>query len=94
MSIERVSRYNTGTLAQIKYSHTGTYQITVYRSWDMSLTKTFTTYTWVYGDTLAALAERYCGGPKYWWEIMDINPEITNPLQIDPGTVIRVPYGQ
>jgi nucleoid-associated protein YgaU len=94
MSIERVSRYNNGTLAQIAYQHTKSYQITVYRAWPSFATATFTTYTWKYGDSLANLADRYCGGPKYWWEIMDLNPEITHPLQIEPGTVIRIPYGQ
>lgn len=94
MPIERVSRYNDGTLAQIEYAHTGTYQITVYRKWPEYFEKTFFTYTWVYGDALPTLADRYCGGAKYWWEIMDINPEITDPLSITPGTVIRIPYGE
>ena len=94
MSIERVSRYNDGALAQVLYEHTNTYQITVFRTWPQQVTATFKEYTWVYGDNLAALAERYCGGAKYWWEIMDLNPEITHPLNINPGDVIRVPYGQ
>jgi len=93
MAIERVSRYNDGTLAQVTYEHTGTYQITVYRKWPEKMTVKYVEHTWKYGDTLANLANTYLGGSKYWWEIMDINPEIIDPFSIDPGTVIRIPNG-
>jgi len=89
-SIERVSRYIDGTLNSHLYEHTGTYVTTVYRNWTIKTVR-FYEYTWVYGDTLAVLADKCCGGPKFWWEIMDINPEITDPFSIEPGTVIRVP---
>jgi LysM repeat protein len=92
-NIERVSRYNDGPLLQLPYEHTNTYAISVYRNWVKSKTVSYKEYTWVSGDTLASLAVKYCGGAKYWWEIMDINPEITDPFYIDPGTIIRVPYG-
>jgi hypothetical protein len=32
-------------------------------------------------------------GAKYWWEIMEINPEIQDPFDISEGTILRVPYG-
>jgi LysM domain len=91
MSIERVSRYNDGPLAQILYEHTGTYQVTVFRAWPKSTTVKYKEYTWILGDSLALLANKYCGGSKFWWEIMDINPEILDPFSIQPGQVIRIP---
>ena len=81
MSIERVSRYNDGTLAQIKYEHTNAYAVTVFRYWPEENKKTYINYTWKDGDSWGSLAHNYCGGAKYWWEILDINPEITDPLE-------------
>jgi hypothetical protein len=50
-------------------------------------------YTWTDGDTIAGLAQAYGLGAKYWWEIMEINPEIDDPFNITPGIILRVPYG-
>jgi nucleoid-associated protein YgaU len=51
----------------------------------------YTEYTWTVGDNLDYLAAVFLGNPKLWWQIMDINPTISNPLEIEPGTVIRIP---
>jgi len=91
MAIERVSRYNDGVLAQIKYEHGNTYAITVFRSWPDEITKSYIDYTWKDGDSWGNLGYQYCGGAKYWWEILDINPEISDPLEVKPGDVIRIP---
>ena len=91
MAIERVSRYNDGPLAQTKYENTGGYAISVYRKWPENKVVNFFNYTWVDGDSLGRLAYDHCGGSKYWWEIMDINPEITDPMELEPGMVIRIP---
>lgn len=90
--IERVSRYYDGPLAQIKHKYTGEYTITVFRNFSEKKKIKYIEYTWVYGDSLGQLANTYIGDAKYWWEIMEINPEISNPLNIAPGTVIRIPY--
>ncbi len=89
--IERVSRYYTGPLAQTPNKYTGAYEISVFRDFPVNQTVTFTSYTWVEGDSLGYLADVYVTDPRYWWEIMDINPEITDPFNIPPGTVLRIP---
>lgn len=91
-NITRVSRYFTGPLAQIPDKNTGEYTIAVYRDFEDMGATSFISYTWVYGDTLGALAEKYLLNPLLWWKIMEINPEITDPFSIEPGQVIRVPY--
>jgi nucleoid-associated protein YgaU len=91
--IERVSRYYDGTLAQLAYEHAGSYTITVYREFPTQTKRSYIQYTWKDGDSLGQIADRYLGGSKYWWEIMEINPEITDPFNITPATIIRVPYG-
>jgi len=91
MPIERVSRYYDGTLAQVTSGPESKFQIAVFRLWPDGKEVTYFNHTWVITDSLAALAQSYCGGSKYWWEIMDINPEILDPFNIEPGTVIRIP---
>lgn len=91
--IERVSRYYDGTLAQTPNKYTGVYEISVFRNFPSTVNTKYINYVWKQGDTLSGLAQTYGSGPKYWWEIMDINPQIADPFYIAPGTVILVPYG-
>jgi len=91
--IERVSRYYDGPLAQTQHKYTDQYIISVFRKFPDSQAINYISYTWKDGDSLPKLSEYYGVGAKYWWEIMDINPEISDPFNILPGTVLRVPYG-
>jgi nucleoid-associated protein YgaU len=52
---------------------------------------TYFFYTWVETDRLDRIALRFLGASTLWWQIMDINPEIIDPLTIVPGTVLRIP---
>lgn len=88
-----MSRYYDGPLAQIKQKYTNNYTIAVYRAFPESKSVNFIEYTWVYGDSFGSLAKVYIGDSKYWWEILEINPEILDPFSITPGTKIRIPYG-
>lgn len=94
MTINRTSRYYNGPLAQTKDKYTDTYVISVFRQFPTSKEVTYIEYTWKEADTLAKLAKEFGLGVKYWWEIMEINPEIMDPFTIEPGTIVRIPYGQ
>lgn len=91
--IERVSRYYDGSLTQTPDKYTGEYVISVFRRFADSQETTYITYTWKEGDNLSVLSEVFGVGAKYWWEIMEINPEIQDPFDIPEGTILRVPYG-
>ena len=91
--IDRTSRYYDGSLSQSYNSLTNQYDISVLRTFPTSQKVNYIFYTWKEGDNLSDLGYRYSGGATYWWEIMDLNPEITDPLNIQPGDVIRIPYG-
>lgn len=91
--IERVSRYYDGPLTQTADKYTGEYVISVFRRFPSSRAVNYITYTWKNGDSLSRISELFGVGSKYWWEIMEINPEITDPFDIPEGTVLRVPYG-
>jgi hypothetical protein len=95
MSISRLSRYYDGPILQVVSAVTVSPDISVYRNWPTKFTASYVEYPWEDGDTLGNLAQN-SGAIKnsaYWWEIMDLNPEITDPWDIVPGTIIRIPNG-
>ena len=47
-------------------------------------------HTAVDGDRLDALALRFLGRPELWWVIADYN-ELTWPLDVEVGSVLRIP---
>lgn len=91
--IERVSRYYDGPLAQPTKKYTNEPTIAVFRKFPESTVTFYMEYTWKEGDSLAALSEAVGPGSKYWWNILDINPNITDPFSLTPGTKIYLPYG-
>jgi nucleoid-associated protein YgaU len=91
-NLTRRSRYFTGPLAQLENKSTGNYDIAVYREFEELGNISFFDYTWVFGDSLGALADKHLLNSVLWWKILEINPTITDPFDIEPGTVIRIPY--
>lgn len=67
---------------------------TVFRSFPESLTGIFGQYSWRDGDRIDKVANFFLGNPSRWWEIMDLNPEIHSPSEIEPGMAIRVPLSK
>jgi hypothetical protein len=84
------SRYVDGTLTKTWNSRKQQYDLVVLRNWS-TYVQSYFYYTWVETDRLDNLATKYLGNPSMWWEIMDINPEILDPLTITPGTQLRIP---
>lgn len=50
-------------------------------------------HTVVEGDRIDLLAFRYLGAADLWWIICDYN-DIFFPLEITPGTVLRIPSAE
>ena len=48
-------------------------------------------YTVSAGETLESIASKIYGDPTQFWRIADINPQIKFPIDLVPGTVIRIP---
>ena len=84
------SRYSDGTLVKTWHPRKQQYDLVVLRQYPSYAQKYFI-YEWVDGDRLDNLANRYMGNPAAWWQLLDLNPEILNPLSIAPGTQIRIP---
>jgi len=84
------SRYSDGELQKSLDSRKNLVSISVVRVFP-STQVPFYYYTWNSSDRIDLVALRLLGDPELWWQIMDINPEITNPLTIAPGTILRIP---
>jgi hypothetical protein len=66
------------------------YDATVFRNWP-TYSENFSIYQWVEDDRLDNISLKFLGDPTLWWQILDINPEIVNPINIQPGTLLRIP---
>ena len=88
------SRYAGGKKGQVLDNHSPVVTTYVFRSRIPSSNAPYVNYVWREGDRMDTVALKTIGDETLWWEIADLNPEILNPMHIEPGTVIRVPYGQ
>lgn len=84
------SRYADAKLYRAFDSRTGQYPVTVLRQYP-TYNVAFFYHEWTETDRLDVLALRYLGSPSLWWQIMDVNPEITDPFNIPYGTQLRIP---
>jgi hypothetical protein len=86
------SRYADGSLykAWDARENKQEYHIAVGRQWP-TYSSAYFIYEWIVTDRLDVLANKFLGNSEYWWRILDINPEIIDPLTITPGTQIRIP---
>lgn len=50
-----------------------------------------TTHRVIQGDTVDHIAYRYLGDASLWWVIMDINPELLRPWDIQIGDILVIP---
>jgi hypothetical protein len=91
MTITPQSRYLQGSLLRLPNSG-GTYNLSVVRSVPAQFGR-FNLYVWQETDRPDIVANNLLGNPALWWSIFDINPEIIYPLNITPGTVVRIPIG-
>ena len=85
------SRYATGILFKAWDARKNQYNLSVFRKFP-SYKQNFYHYEWTAIDRLDLLANKFLGNANLWWMIMDINPEIIDPNDIAPGTVLRVPH--
>lgn len=46
---------------------------------------------WTQGDRIDYLAQIHLGSVHLWYRIMDMNPHVSDPNHIAPGTLLRVP---
>jgi nucleoid-associated protein YgaU len=47
-------------------------------------------YEWKSGDRLDLVAYEFYNNGDLWWLILNINPEVRDPQNIEPGTKLRI----
>jgi len=52
---------------------------------------TYTYYTVTFADRIDNIAATFLGNPSLWYRIAQVNPQVMNWLDLQPGTVIRIP---
>jgi hypothetical protein len=48
-------------------------------------------HVYTQGERLDQISNKYYKKPGFWWVITQANPEVTDILNITPGTVLRIP---
>lgn len=84
------SRYADGRIYKAYNPTKEQYDLTVLRTFP-EIVSSIVYYEWVETDRIDLIANRFFGDPTLWWRIMDFNPEIENPVEITPGTLLRIP---
>jgi phage tail protein X len=51
----------------------------------------YTYYRVVDGERVDVIANDFYGNAQLWWKIADANPDILDWLELDAGTILRVP---
>jgi hypothetical protein len=86
------SRYANGYLASGIDPRDGTNHKFVFRRFPAANTrKAYTVYTWMEGDRLDIVANKYFPDSTQYWKILDANPDILDPMLLTPGQQIRIP---
>ena len=90
--IDNTSRYANGILGQVFDGHADHATTYVYRQYGtLNQNKTYFLYRIGDFDRLDSLAAFFLNDEKKWYQIMDLNPEISDPFDIPTGTLIRIP---
>lgn len=84
------SRYQ-GEQLYVQKEQDGAARQFVLRSALPSDTATTRNHVWESSDRIDRVAEKYLGSGDFWWMVMDRNPEVIDPHNISPGTVLRIP---
>jgi nucleoid-associated protein YgaU len=91
MSIFQGSRYEFSVVDFVSVSEDADANAVVFYEVEDIGVITYKEHTYKQGERLDNIAFDYYQDPALWWVILDVNPEITDPTNIKPGTVIRIP---
>ena len=92
MPLFKDSRYSDiNSRDEILVDQSGTRYRTLFRYPATTGTRTVKYYVWRRGDRIDRIAAQYLGSSSDYYKIMDLNPEILDASQIEPGTRVRLP---
>jgi len=91
MSIYLGSRYENSVVDFFQYKPLNDPRPTVFYEFSDIGTMTYVEYLWKDGDRMDQVAFQFFSFPERWWIIAEVNPKITDFLNIPAGTILRIP---
>lgn len=91
MSIYKSSRYYYAPINYISLKEDGASNPVVSYDFPSGGLYTFLFHTVVEGERLDQIANQYYERSGMWWKIIEVNQHVSDPLNIKPGTVLRIP---
>lgn len=91
MSIYSGSRYEYSNIDFFSVVPGAAQDPTVFYEFDDLGLTNYQTHTYITGERLDQLAQRYYQRPELWWVIAEYNPEINDHDNIPNGTILRIP---
>lgn len=91
--IRTTSRYSSQEVTYFLDGRTQTTRPTVMRANPrfMNFGARKTSIRWQEGVRIDRLSSRLYGNPEKWWQLIDENDNILDPLSIEPGTSVILP---
>lgn len=91
MGIFQGSRYEYSVVDFVSTSEDADANAVVFYAFEELGVFSYLEHTYVQGERLDSIAQRYYDRPDMWWTILDHNPVISDPDNIRPGQVLRIP---
>lgn len=91
MSIFQGSRYEFSVIDFVSVQEDTDANAIVFYEFEDIGTLSYREHTYKQGERIDNIAVEYYQDPGLWWVILNANPEIVDPTNIAPGTIIRVP---
>jgi nucleoid-associated protein YgaU len=91
MGIFQGSRYEYSVVDFVAIEEDADANAVVFYSFEELGVFSYSEHTYIQGERLDSIAQRYYDSPDMWWTILDHNPEISDPDNIKPGQVLRIP---
>jgi hypothetical protein len=85
------SRYQYVPVRYMLDGRSGLTRPTVIRSNEDVKATTTTVTHWEYGVRLDIVGSAVYNDPEKWWQIMDQNPDVLDPMSFEPGASLRIP---
>lgn len=91
MTIYLGSRYENSVVDFISTTTDGDAAPVTFYSFSELGRITYEEYSWKRGDRLDSVAFEFYGDAEKWWIIPEYNPQLIDPQNIKPGTLLRIP---
>lgn len=91
MSIFQGSRYEYSVVDFVAIKEDSDANAIVFYEFSPLGSFSYREHTYIKNERLDVISYDYYQRPDFWWLILDANPQIEDPLNIEPGTVLRIP---